>query len=183
MIVLLLDGVNFQAASYMAPDVENYVIRPNLQRSMLLRFGVTAGWFLVLGAAQLLWKAVVVHRFFGHPLSNFVDLLFLANTSAVVLDERSSGYYLHGRNQMHHAGEGPWVGSGATASSGGGGGEGGGGGSWPARASLSNFLSHSATTSRAPRAHSVIKPATSICHTRTSNQPPVTPSNQPATNL
>ncbi len=104
MAALLLDGAGFAAASYMAPDVMGYARRAGLQRSMLLRFGVTAGWFLVLGVAQWLWKAVVVHRFFGHPLSNFVDLLFLANTSAVVLDERSSGYYLHGRNQMHHAG-------------------------------------------------------------------------------
>jgi hypothetical protein len=92
--------------------VEGYDARPGVQPSMLLRFGVTAGWFLVIGAAQWLWKAAVVHRLFGHPLSNFVDLLFLANTSAVVLDERLSGYYLHGRNQMHHAGGwvGGWVG-------------------------------------------------------------------------
>jgi hypothetical protein len=49
-----------------------------------------------------------VHRFAGHPLNSFIDLLFLANTSAVVMDERHSGYYLHGRNQMHHSGA--WMG-------------------------------------------------------------------------
>jgi meckelin len=53
---------------------------------------------------QWLWKVVVVHRFAGHPLHGFIDLLFLANTSAIILDERHSGYYLHGRNQMHHSG-------------------------------------------------------------------------------
>lgn len=105
MLVLLLDGANFAATAYMAPDARAYATRPGVASSMLLRFGVAAGWLVVLGLAQWLWKAVVVHRFFGHPLANFVDLLFLANTSAVVLDERSSGYYLHGRNQMHHAGE------------------------------------------------------------------------------
>jgi hypothetical protein len=57
---------------------------------------------------QVLWKVVVVHRFAGHPLHGFIDLLFLANTSAIILDERHSGYYLHGRNQMHHSGG--WVG-------------------------------------------------------------------------
>lgn len=54
---------------------------------------------------QVLWKVLLVHRFAGHPLDSFIDLLFLANTSAVVMDERHSGYYLHGRNQMHHSGE------------------------------------------------------------------------------
>lgn len=54
----------------------------------------------------MLWKVLLVHRFAGHPLDSFIDLLFLANTSAVVMDERHSGYYLHGRNQMHHSGEG-----------------------------------------------------------------------------
>jgi meckelin len=52
----------------------------------------------------VLWKVVVVHRFAGHPLHGFIDLLFLANTSAIILDDRHSGYYLHGRNQMHHSG-------------------------------------------------------------------------------
>ena len=109
MVVLLLDGANFGAAALMTPGSTDpatsaAAAQGALQRSMLLRFGVAAGWFLVLGVAQWLWKVAVVHRFFGHPLSNFVDLLFLANTSAVVLDGRSSGFYLHGRNQMHHAG-------------------------------------------------------------------------------
>lgn len=53
---------------------------------------------------QVLWKLLFVHRFAGHPLNSFIDLLFLANTSAIVMDERHSGYYLHGRNQMHHSG-------------------------------------------------------------------------------
>lgn len=53
---------------------------------------------------QVLWKVLLVHRFSGHPLHGFIDLLFLANTSAVILDDRHSGYYLHGRNQMHHSG-------------------------------------------------------------------------------
>jgi meckelin len=53
----------------------------------------------------VLWKVLLVHRFAGHPLDSFIDLLFLANTSAVVMDERHSGYYLHGRNQMHHSGK------------------------------------------------------------------------------
>lgn len=111
-VALLLDGAGFAAAAYMAPGGLGPAPRPGVASSMLLRFGATAGWFLVLAAAQWLWKAAVAHRGGGHPLSNFVDLLFLANTSAVVLDERGSGYYLHGRNRMHHTGGavGVWVG-------------------------------------------------------------------------
>ena len=107
-VALLMDGAGFAAAAQMAPGSGGggghlNAPRPGVATSMLLRFGVAAGWFLVAGAAQWLWKALVAHRLFGHPLANFVDLLFLANTSAVVLDDRSGGYYLHGRNQMRHA--------------------------------------------------------------------------------
>lgn len=64
---------------------------------------------------QVLWKVAVVHRFAGHPLHGFIDLLFLANTSAIILDERHSGYYLHGRNQMHHSGALPCMPDGLRA--------------------------------------------------------------------
>lgn len=103
-VAALLDGAGFATAGYLAPDAAGYAARPGVASSMLLRFGVAAGWFLVLGAAQWLWRAGVASRVAGEPLGNFVDLLFLANSSAVVLDERTGGYYLHGRNQMHHAG-------------------------------------------------------------------------------
>ncbi|GBF95222.1 meckelin [Raphidocelis subcapitata] len=102
-VAALLDGAGFATAGYLAPDAAGYAARPGVASSMLLRFGATAGWFLVLGAAQWLWRAGVAGRVAGEPLGNFVDLLFLANTSAVVLDERTGGYYLHGRNHMHHA--------------------------------------------------------------------------------
>uniref|UniRef100_A0A383WB01 Meckelin n=1 Tax=Tetradesmus obliquus TaxID=3088 RepID=A0A383WB01_TETOB len=102
-MVFILQGANMQAAAYINPDQNDYTSYANVQQSMLLRFGIAAVWFLVLGVAQVLWKVAVVHRFAGHPLHGFIDLLFLANTSAIILDERHSGYYLHGRNQMHHS--------------------------------------------------------------------------------
>jgi meckelin len=61
--------------------------------------------FVLLMGSQVLWKVLIVHRFSGNPLHNFIDLLFLANTSAIIMEDRHSGYYLHGRNQMHHSGE------------------------------------------------------------------------------
>lgn len=42
-------------------------------------------------------------RFFSHPLAQYVDLLFLANCSCIILDDNTSGYYLHGRNQVQHS--------------------------------------------------------------------------------
>ena len=41
----------------------------------------------------------------NNPLTQYIDLLFLANTSALIMDDRNCGYYLHGRNQLHHTGD------------------------------------------------------------------------------
>jgi hypothetical protein len=102
--VFVLQGAGMQAAAYINPNQDDFNTYQNVQQSLLLRFAIAAVWFLILGLSQALWKALLVHRFAGHPLNSFIDLLFLANTSAVVMDERRSGYYLHGRNQMHHSG-------------------------------------------------------------------------------
>ena len=42
-------------------------------------------------------------RYISNPVHNFVDLAFLANISVFILDDRHSGYYIHGRNQAHHS--------------------------------------------------------------------------------
>jgi hypothetical protein len=57
---------------------------------------------------QWLVSVLLLRRFYPDPLSEFIDLMFLSNISAVVLDDRFSGYYLHGRNHMMHAGV--WLG-------------------------------------------------------------------------
>lgn len=36
-------------------------------------------------------------------MTNYVDLLFLANMSLLIFEEGPTGYYIHGRNQMQHA--------------------------------------------------------------------------------
>lgn len=48
---------------------------------------------------------VIVHRFFGNPITSYIDLIFLANISIVILDDQHSGHYLHGRNHMQQSGE------------------------------------------------------------------------------
>jgi meckelin len=53
---------------------------------------------------QWLLQVLVVQRFIHNPLTQYIDLLFLANISALIMDDRNAGYYLHGRNQLHHTG-------------------------------------------------------------------------------
>jgi hypothetical protein len=51
--VFILQGTNMQAAAYINPDHNDYSTYANVQQSMLLRFGIAAVWFLVLGVAQV----------------------------------------------------------------------------------------------------------------------------------
>lgn len=53
---------------------------------------------------QVLAQVLLLRRVCGHPLHCFLDLLHLANTSILLLEEHCAGYYLHGRNHMVHAG-------------------------------------------------------------------------------
>jgi len=70
---------------------------------VLLRFAVSSFvWLIVLVGQQL------VLRFFYLPyvedkVGQFVDLLSVANVSCLILPEKFSGYYLHGRSVHAHA--------------------------------------------------------------------------------
>ncbi len=52
---------------------------------------------------QFLLIRLVYHRFVANPVTQFVDLAFLANISVLILDDKNSGYYIHGRNQSQHS--------------------------------------------------------------------------------
>lgn len=54
--VFILQGANMKAAAYINPDQNDYSSYVNVQQSMLLRFGIAAVWFLVLGVAQVSWE-------------------------------------------------------------------------------------------------------------------------------
>jgi meckelin len=54
-------------------------------------------------AAEAKSQLLPARRFVSDPLHNFVDLMYLANISLVVLDDKHSGYYLHGRNHSQHS--------------------------------------------------------------------------------
>lgn len=79
-----------------------YTTYSNNVASLILRFGIEVAFFLVLGAGQWLLRWIA-NRYIGNPVSNFIDLAFLANISIFVFDERHCGYYIHGRNRAQHS--------------------------------------------------------------------------------
>lgn len=71
--------------------------------SIILRWGVGVAFFLVLFLGQYLFKRLFYFPYVSNPLTNFIDLMYLANISTIVLDDKHSGYYLHGRNHSQHS--------------------------------------------------------------------------------
>lgn len=51
--MFIIEGANMKAAAYINPDNNDYSIYQNIQQSMLLRFGVAAVWFFIIGVAQV----------------------------------------------------------------------------------------------------------------------------------
>jgi len=64
--VFILEGVNMQAAANISPDQNDYGRYQNIQQSLLLRFGIAAVWFFILGVAQ------VGRQYNSSPVSHFV---------------------------------------------------------------------------------------------------------------
>jgi meckelin len=69
----------------------------------ILSFAVTTCFLLVICYLQLLYHKQVTHRYFKDEVAQFVDLLCTSNISALVLDERQHGWYLHGKTVHPHA--------------------------------------------------------------------------------
>lgn len=79
-----------------SPRQQNAVV------SSILRFGVTSAWLFVLGVLQVVFVSLI-HRFVSNPITQFIDLMFLANISLIIFDDRCAGYYIHGRNMAQHS--------------------------------------------------------------------------------
>lgn len=67
------------------------------------RWGIQVAFFLVLYLGQYLVVKLLYYPYVSNPLTNFIDLMYLANISTIVLDDKHSGYYLHGRNHSQHS--------------------------------------------------------------------------------
>ncbi|GLC73394.1 hypothetical protein PLESTF_001370600 [Pleodorina starrii] len=103
MMVMILEGANVIAAADVTPDASDYKDYFGVTSSIILRFGVEVAFFLVLFLGQYLFKRLVYFPYVANPVTQLVDLMFLANISAVIFDDTHSGYYIHGRNQAQHS--------------------------------------------------------------------------------
>ena len=52
---------------------------------------------------QYLLKRLLYYPYVANPVTQFVDLMYLANISALIFDDSHSGFYVHGRNQAQHS--------------------------------------------------------------------------------
>ncbi|XP_071496819.1 meckelin-like [Diadema antillarum] len=66
--------------------------------AFVLRFGMAAGLYLLVGIAQYLFYTLFYERFVEDALRNFVDLCSMANISVFLLMQSNYGYYIHGRS-------------------------------------------------------------------------------------
>uniref|UniRef100_A0A7S3QKR7 Meckelin n=1 Tax=Dunaliella tertiolecta TaxID=3047 RepID=A0A7S3QKR7_DUNTE len=104
MMVLILVGANVQNAGEITPKQGDFDdTYRTTQPSIVLRWGIQTAFFLVLFLGQYLFRRLLYFPYVSNPITNFVDLMYLANISAIILDERHVGSYIHGRNNAQHA--------------------------------------------------------------------------------
>eukprot|EP00762_Andalucia_godoyi_P006626 ANDGO_04990.mRNA.1 hypothetical protein len=97
LFLLVLVLIGFDVISWATPvpsgsDITTTTTNP------LLRFAVTTLFWFVFVIGQLLLNWLIIHRFISNPLTDFVDLVSLANISVFILRESHHGYYIHGRS-------------------------------------------------------------------------------------
>ncbi|XP_025032096.1 meckelin-like [Python bivittatus] len=66
--------------------------------SPILRFGIAASVWLVVGVVQMLVSVGLYQRFVENKIHQFVDLCSLSNVSVFILTHRCYGFYIHGRS-------------------------------------------------------------------------------------
>ncbi|RYH14239.1 hypothetical protein EON65_33915 [archaeon] len=88
----------------------NATLQPNLndlepdQINIILRFGNSTFFWLIISLAQYLFKYFIYERYISEPPEqSFVDFCTIAKVSIIVLDEDYHGYYLHCRSPFQYA--------------------------------------------------------------------------------
>ncbi|MEE6500410.1 hypothetical protein FKM82_003772 [Ascaphus truei] len=66
--------------------------------SPILRFGISASMWLVVGIVQVLFFICIYERFLEDKVRQFVDLCSLSNVSVFIMTHRCYGFYIHGRS-------------------------------------------------------------------------------------
>lgn len=103
MMVMILVGANVYTSGQVTPDANDYNNYFGVTTSIILRMGIEAFFFLVLFIGQYLWKKLIYYPYVHNPITQFIDLMYLANISTVLFDDSHGGYYLHGRNMAQHS--------------------------------------------------------------------------------
>ncbi|EFJ50232.1 hypothetical protein VOLCADRAFT_116951, partial [Volvox carteri f. nagariensis] len=103
MVVMILEGANVIAAADVTPDASDYQHYFGVTTSIILRFGVESFFFLVLFLGQYIFKRLLYYPYVANPVTQFIDLMYLANISTLIFDDTHSGYYIHGRNLAQHS--------------------------------------------------------------------------------
>ena len=62
-----------------------------------LRFFVDAALYMAITGAQMMYMQGIHHRFIHNPVDGFLDLLTLANMSAIFIVDKYGGFYCHGQ--------------------------------------------------------------------------------------
>ena len=102
-LVFLLRGCNLDNLATSNPDVEDLRGEEEGGSSVdpVLHFFVGSALILLLSGTQIAFKKVFYHRYVHDPLEAFIDLLYAANLSSVILSDVHCGYYLGGDGAPH----------------------------------------------------------------------------------
>ncbi len=69
----------------------------------ILLYAVVVFFLLCLCYLQLLFHSQITSRYFKDEIAQFVDLLCTSNISALVMDEKQHGFYIHGKTVHPYA--------------------------------------------------------------------------------
>ena len=99
-LLFLLRGLGMEEYARLVPEGRG---EPGVPYHTLLRFALSSALLLALSLVQYLFRWALWERFVKDRIWQFVDLLAVTNISALLLEERYFGFYLHGRSVHDHA--------------------------------------------------------------------------------
>lgn len=94
-MLFLLEGLGLEYLATAQPD--SSLDQDSAPIHIVLQYPVHVFFFALLGGLQLLYTQGIVHRFVADKVSDFIDLLSIANISVFIFDQRLHAFYLHGR--------------------------------------------------------------------------------------
>ena len=102
-LVFLLRGCDLDNLATSNPEYEDLRGPEDGGSSIdpLLHFFIGSFFIILLSGCQMLFMKVFWHRYVCNPLENFIDLLFTANLSAMILSDGHAGFYLGGNGAPH----------------------------------------------------------------------------------